>query len=108
MPEEKNNFLQKIKENIVVEIIGVILIASLIFFGNSITKSMKQVEDNKIEIAVLTEKDKNKNEKIEEAIEQLQAFATSMGEFSSETERLKLSVVRLEEIVKILRDIVTQ
>ncbi len=91
----KKPLIEKIKENLVVEVVALILIAGLFFFGNATLKSMTQVQENKAKIILLVEKDKVKTE-------QLEKFAANIGDLTSTTQRLEIAVGRLEEIVKIL------
>lgn len=94
MPHKKS-LIEKIKENVVIEVVVLIFIAALLFFGNSTLKSMTQVQENEAKIILLMEKDRTKTE-------QLQKTAASIGDISSTTQRLEIAVGRLEEIVKIL------
>jgi len=97
MPQ-KQSLIEKIKENIVIEIVALIFFAAVLFFGNSALESMAQVQENKAKIILLQEKDETKEE-------QLENTAISIGDISSTTQRLEIAVGRLEEIVKILYEI---
>lgn len=94
MPHKKS-LIEKIKENLVIEVIVLVFIATLGFFGNTTLKSMEQVQKNKTKIILLVEKDKVKTE-------QLERSAANIGDLTSNIQRLEIAVGRLEEIVKIL------
>lgn len=101
MPKEKKTLVQTIKDNIIISVVSIILLGALSFVGAVTTNTMKQVGKNTEAVIRLEEKQSN-------ATNVLQKLTNELSEVSVKIEKLENSTARLDEIVKILREMAMQ